>query len=107
VMDNNIVRAAGRVGFVQGSFGGDRNLYWGAPMRFRLRRHDLVADPGFVSNRDLHLRRTSPARNSGAPTVWGADLDGTPVRQGASTDRGAYEFRVPGVTDTNVALPRL
>jgi hypothetical protein len=105
VMENNIVRAAGRVGFVRGSFGGDRNLYWGAPMRFRPRPHDLVANPRFVSAGDLHLRRTSPARNSGAPTALGADLDGTPVPQEASTDRGAYEFRALTVTDAKVPRP--
>ena len=92
-MTNNIVEAAGNAGFVSGTFGGDHNLYWGGPTRFRLRPHDLVADPGFVSDRDLHLRRTSPARNSGAPIGWVTDLDGRPVPQGASIDRGAYEFR--------------
>ena len=104
VMDNNIVRAVGKVGFVGGSFGGDHNLYWGAPMRFRLRPHDLVANPGFVSGADLHLRAGSPAHNSGAPTTWGVDLDGTPVPQEASTDRGAYEFRDPTVIDEHPEL---
>jgi hypothetical protein len=92
-MANNIVRAAGSVGYVAGTFGGDHNLYWGGPARFRLRPHDLVANPGFVSNRDLHLRAASPARNSGAPTAWATDLGGTPVPQGPSPDRGAYEYR--------------
>jgi hypothetical protein len=92
-MANNIVRAAGTVGYVGGAFAGDHNLYWGGPPRFRLLPHDIVADPRFVSDRDLHLRRSSPARNSGAPTAWVTDLDGTPVPQGAAPDRGAYELR--------------
>ena len=95
VMANNIVRAAGKVGYVRGTFGGDHNLYWGGPRRFRPRPHDLVAHPGFVSERDLRLRPSSPARNSGAPSAWDTDRDGTPVPQEASTDRGAYEFHAP------------
>jgi hypothetical protein len=93
VMINNIVRARGKVGFVGGTFGGDHNLYWGGPRRFRPRPHDLVADPGFVSDRDQHLRRSSPARNSGAATASDTDLDGVTVPQETAPDRGAYEFR--------------
>jgi hypothetical protein len=105
VMDNNIVRAVGRVGFVRGTFGGDHNLYSGGPTRFRVRPHDLVSDPDFVSDGDLHRRRGSPARSSGAPTTWGVDLDGTPVPRDTSTDLGAYEFRNPTVTNVHRDLP--
>lgn len=67
---------------VQGGWAGDDNLN---------------ADPQFVdaANGDLHLRRTSPAINSGSntPVTVATDLDGNPRIKHDVVDRGAYEVQ--------------
>jgi hypothetical protein len=55
-----------------------------------------ILDPGFVdvTNGDLHLSATSPARNTGIVTtiVVQSDIDGNPRNMGGSIDVGAYEY---------------
>jgi len=62
----------------------------------------IADDPQFVSMRDLHLKPSSPAIDSGAPWITGSfDLDGSPrPLLGATTgvaivDMGCYEHRNP------------
>ena len=59
--------------------------------------HGIQAAPGFVNaaGYDLHLTSGSPAVNSGNNSASGepsTDADGVSRPQGATVDRGAYEF---------------
>ena len=103
VMDNNIVRAEGKVGFVGGSFGGDHNLYWGAPMRFRLHPTTSSPTPASCPMRTCISAPPRPRRDSGAPTASGVDLDGTPSRR-RPRPSGAYQFRDPTVIEAQPDL---
>jgi len=60
---------------------------------------NLDVDPLFVGSGDYHLQSGSPvADNANAAVAPATDLDGVPRPVGAGVDRGAYEFRLPGVS---------
>ena len=98
-MRNNIVQAVQKVGFADGPFDEDHNLYWGGERRFRAGPHSQVAEPRFVDDfaGDLRLGLGSPAADMGAPVGARADLDGRrPPLDGdgdgaARSDAGAFE----------------
>ena len=104
-MRNNIVQAVQKVGFADGSFDEDHNLYWGGERRFRAGPHSRVAEPRFVDDfaGDLHLGLGSPAADLGAPLGVRSDLDGRTLpldgdRDGtARPDAGAFERGGRGV----------
>ena len=58
-----------------------------------LGKGEIIANPLFVDfeNRDLHLRRGSPAIDTGIHLGHKEDFDGNPV-SGKKPDMGAYEF---------------
>jgi len=98
-MRNNVIQAVAKVGFADGSFDEDYNLYYGGKVQFNTGSHTMVANPMFVNVAagDLHVNSGSPARDSGVDSGYSADFDGAEVPQDGNddgivaTDRGAYE----------------
>jgi Right handed beta helix region len=102
VLKNNVIQAAGRIGYTDAGFDVDYNVFWGGPIQgFGKGAHSVIADPRFVlvANGDLHLRSASPAIDRGASLGYSEDYDGNPVPVDgngdgvARPDAGAFEFR--------------
>lgn len=95
---NNAIHVGGQAGYEDGK-GADEagGVYKGRTAKFKLGPKSVMADPGFVSTKDLHLRPGSPARGRGvrltAQWYGGAalakDITGKPLP--ASPDAGAYQ----------------
>lgn len=76
------------------------NLYYvhdevsGSGVGYALSTEETVGDPLFVDSGSLnfHLTAGSPAVNTGANLGYPHDIEGTPVPQGGTPDRGAFEF---------------
>ena len=99
-MRNNIIQAVQKVGFADGAFDEDYDLFFGGIRQFSVGPHSLVANPRFVAPRsgDLRLRRGSPAIDRGVAVGLRFDilgrripLDGNGDKR-ATPDIGAYEF---------------
>ncbi len=88
----------------------DYNIYFNGTVA-KKGAHDLVADPQFVNlNLDLllgdfHLKKSSPAVDSGSNTLKAEkDIEGRIRPIGAAIDRGAYEFD-PATSTAAIQLP--
>ena len=89
----------------------DYNIYFNGTVA-KKGVHDLVTDPQFVNlNLDLlvgdfHLKKSSPAVDSGSSTLKAEkDIEGRNRPVGAAIDRGAYEFD-PATSAAAFHLPR-
>lgn len=99
VMRNNVIQAVWKVGYADGPFDEDYDLFYQGQRQFALGSHSLVADPRFAAagSGDLHLLAGSPAIDRGVSLGYSQDLDGVAVpRDGdgsgsAAPDLGAYE----------------
>jgi hypothetical protein len=100
VMRNNIIQAAGKVGYADAAFDEDYDLFFGGALQFTRGAKSIVADPRFAaaSTGDLRLLPASPAIDSGlGGLAYSVDLTGqTTPRDGNGdgspvVDRGAYE----------------
>lgn len=106
----NAIRVWGtgsRTGWVDTAFANSAgNVFWpAAPAQLMPGRTDIVADPRFQSQRDLHIGdRTSPVVDRGCTAYWAYDRDGRTVpvdlvdRPNADNcaqhpDAGAYELQ--------------
>lgn len=54
---------------------------------------DRWLDPMFVSDTDLSLQATSPARDAGVPRGYTMDFQGKSAWRGTAPDQGAFEFQ--------------
>jgi len=100
-MRNNVIQAVTKVGYADGPFDEDYDLFWGGAVQFSPGPNSQVADPRFVdpAGWDLGLQALSPAVDSGeavpgydhdqagASVPYDGDGDGSPL-----TDRGAFEY---------------
>src|SRR5262249_25455384 len=103
VLRNNIIQAAGNIGYTDAGFDVDYNVFWGGGtiQGFGIGAHSVIADPQFVSapNGDLHLKSTSPAIDRGVDLGYSTDFEGSSVPIDgngdglARPDAGAFEFR--------------
>jgi hypothetical protein len=93
VMRNNILQAAGLVGFADAPFDEDYSVFFGGRTDFPLGPHSVVAPPGVIdpANRDFRLAPDSPAIDSAQSLpISPAPIDGN--NDGiALPDRGATE----------------
>ncbi len=97
---NNVVRAVGKVGYADGPFIQEANLYSGGPIQFETNIPNVL-DPGFVNGigGDLRLTAPSAAIDKGVELGYKKDLDklGVPFDGNsdgvAVPDIGAFEFR--------------
>jgi parallel beta-helix repeat protein len=99
MMRNNIIQAALKAGYADGTFDEDYNFYAGGITQFALGPHSGTGNPVFSNPAagDFHLAAGSPAVDSGVDAGYTADLEGRNVpRDGnadgiAVADRGAFE----------------
>lgn len=99
---NNVIQATWKVGYADGPFDEDHNLYFAGRLQFTRGAASKVADPRFVDARagDLHLSSGSPGIDAGVDVGQASDFDGAPVptdadRDGvAAPDMGAFEHKV-------------
>lgn len=61
-----------------------------------LGKGEIIANPLFVdyANRDLRLRKGSPAIDAGASLGYELDFDNKPIPSGEAPDMGAYEYQM-------------
>jgi 3-phytase len=98
-MRNNVIQAVAKVGYADGAFDEDYNLYFGGQVQFSTGSHSTVGNPMFINPAagDLHLNSGSPAIDSAINSGYTADFDGVSVPSdgngdgAAATDRGAFE----------------
>jgi hypothetical protein len=98
-MRNNIIQAAGKVGYADAPFDEDYNLFYGGQLQITKGRHSVAADPRFAdpAGGNLHLRAASPAVDRGVEVGYRQDFDGAPVPVDgdgdgrATPDLGAFE----------------
>jgi len=66
-MRNNVIQAVVKVGYADGAFDEDYNLYFGGQVQFSTGSHTMVSNPMFVNaaTGDLHVNSGSPAIDSG------------------------------------------
>jgi hypothetical protein len=94
-MRNNIFNVTNRVGYSDGAFNEDYNLFWGgSPSGFTPNTHSRTANPQFVSPQtgDFRLQSVSPAIDRGIILGFSSDFAGNAVPFNAAPDMGAYEF---------------
>jgi hypothetical protein len=97
---NNIFQAVLKVGYADGAFDEDYDLFSGGILQFTRGAHSRVALPLFVDpvTGDLHLRSTSPAIDAGVFVGLTSDFDGLSVPVDgngdgvAAPDIGAFEY---------------
>jgi hypothetical protein len=92
-LKNNIIWTNGKIGYLEGSFDDEFNIYWGSVVNFPISPTSKITNPQFISpGLNFHLQNGSPAIDSGLQTLFTNDLDNNQVPQGISTDLGAYEY---------------
>lgn len=97
VMRNNIVESHGKVGYADGPFDEDYNLFFGGHLQFTPGAHSIVADPNLIAG-DFTPAPGSVAIDSGVSLGYRHDLAGSPVPADgngdgeAIPDLGAYEY---------------
>lgn len=94
---NNVIQAGWKVGYADGDFDEDHNLFFGGEAQFDLGPNSAIADPRWADRNDLVLAADSPAIDAGTevpgpsldrPVAIDGDGDGT-----ARPDIGAIEHR--------------
>ena len=98
-MRNNVIQAVVKVGYADGSFDEDYNIYAGGQVQFNTGSHTMVTNPMFINAAagDLHLASGSPAIDSAVTSGYLVDFDGALVPSDGNgdgvvaTDRGAFE----------------
>jgi 3-phytase len=100
IMRNNIIQAVLKVGYADGRFDEDRNIYYGGIAQFTKGANSRIMNPRFVDpfNDNFALRSSSWAIDRGVDLGYGADYAGNSVpidgnQDGTrQPDLGAYEY---------------
>jgi hypothetical protein len=116
---NNVVSNCDRAIVEGGTFVGPNNLFTNnltfnsttANYQMQVSGHtnDLTTDPLYVNagTQDFHIQTGSPAKDSGSATYApNHDFDNNVRPQGATPDRGAYEYVVAGAPARKLFLRR-
>ena len=91
---NNIIQAAGKIGYTGTTIDATNNVYWGSTTnQIQGGAGNVTADPWFVApaDNDLHLQAGSPAVDKGGDLGYATDYDGAPRKVGVAPDAGGYE----------------
>ena len=98
---NNIIEARWKVGYADGDFNGDHNIFYRGQLQFTPGPHSVVADPRWRSpaTGDFRLQQGSPGIDSGIGLGYTVDIGGSPVPIDgdldgfAVADAGAFELQ--------------
>jgi 3-phytase len=100
IMRNNIIQAVWKVGYADGRFDEDRNVYYGGIAQFTKGPNSRIMNPRFVDplNDNFALRSSSWAIDRGVSLGYGSDYSGSSVPIDGNQDGtrqpdvGAYEY---------------